>query len=259
MSPPRPFIFTTTPALLLATLMLAGCESSAERTARFQKEAAEAAAEAAKWQGFWTTMAWVAVSTAVVVGIYAALRYFSAANTSQRLIKRKQDYAKALTTLLHAGDYHALQAAIKQIALPHQLQPVFNQAAAKLTAVYMLFRDPRNTYVPAAVKADVLQSTRRTFEGLFSTIQRIKILQESHQEVTVANAALEQIRTNVQSITQRLDACLHDSATLILQTSPNTYSEAKSEQGLSSLENMLTALNDADRLLNAGCGEKSLL
>jgi hypothetical protein len=237
--------------LSLVTLVLVGCETAAERTARFEKEAAEAAAAAAKWHGFWTTFLWVAVAAIVVAGVYAVLKYYSAANISQRLIKEKKDYAKALTMLLNAGDYHALQTAIKQISLPHQLQPVFDQAASKLTAVYMLFRDPRNTYVPPAVKTDILGSTHRTFEGLFSTIQRIKILQESHQEITVANASLDRIRSNVQSITQRLDACLNDSAALILQTSTTSFKEAKSEQGVASLENMLTALNDADRLLNA--------
>jgi hypothetical protein len=114
----------------------------------------------------------------------------------------------------------------------------------------MRFTDPRNTFVPPAVKADILNSTKRTFEGLFSTIQRIKIIQESHTPSSPPNLALEDIGENVQSISNRLDACLADSAALILQPIKSSAEEGKAEQGVASLENMLSALNDADRMLN---------
>lgn len=245
-------------------LAVVSCESSVERVARLEAETAEriarlevdkaealaevmrAQAEAQSLHSFNLTM--ISLVSGVVV-ILVALRIYhhnSKANVSRRLIERKKDYPSALRLHLDADDFASVQEIIRNLGLPAPLQPELDLAAGSLAKVCHLCLDPRNTFIPAYHKDEVLASARLTCAGLFATIQRVMLLHESNCASSIEAGLLERIAVDIGGIRARLEASLRDVASIILQApvAPGSVAAATAMAG------MLSALRDADRMLN---------
>ncbi len=260
--PSRPHLFTlkeSMPAatrifcqfsfLFLALFCLTGCfETSGERQARLWREAKELEASKARWDFFRQVGLWSVTGVIFAAAAYKVYRHFHKSNVSKRLLTEQRDYAAAMRVELKAGDYVGVEQIIKGLQLPSKLQRPLNQTAEKLKRVCHLFADKRNVYVPPAVKKEVLTHAFLTYEGLFVTIQKIMLLRESHFRQSMDSPQADRLAAEVDAVNVRLENCLNEVGELFFSSPAGNIATS---EGLSGMEGMLSALKDADRLLNA--------
>ena len=166
----------------------------------------------------------------------------SKANISRQLIQEKHDYAAALRLELKAGDYAAIDKIVQAMPFPASLRTELVPTASELCKVCHLVKDPRNSYIPATFKSEILTSAHQTYERLFQLVQKVTLLEESHFSAGGRSELVEGIAGEIRSIHVILAKCLDQMAGIILQVPGSTSS-------IASMEMVLCALQDADRML----------